>query len=179
MKKNKLAIAVAVLLSCSALSSCIGSFALTHKVLDWNKNVGDKFVNEVVFLCFHIIPVYPVAMFADAVVFNSLEFWDQPNPIAANNVKYIKGNKGNYKIESNQAGYVVTNQKTKEVMTLSFNKESKSWEAQSDGQTVTFLTFVDATHVKLYGSDKVIELSQAGVLAYQAMVSAKTFIACK
>jgi hypothetical protein len=179
MKKNKLAIAVAVLLSCSVLTSCIGSFALTNKVLNWNRHLGDKFLNEVVFICFNIIPVYPIAVFADAVVLNSLEFWDQSSPIAVNNVKYIQGDKGNYKIESNQAGYKVTNQKTKEVMRLSYNKENHSWEAQSKGQSVTFLTFVDATHVKMYGSDQVIELSQAGVVAYQAMANVNTFVACK
>ena len=57
------------------LSSCIGSFQLTNKVKDWNESLGDKFINEVVFLAFHIVPVYPICMFADKVVFNSVEFW--------------------------------------------------------------------------------------------------------
>ena len=49
----------ALLLSASlVLSSCIGSFQLTNKVKDWNDGVGDKWINEVVFLAFHIIPVY-------------------------------------------------------------------------------------------------------------------------
>jgi len=80
MKKGKLVVAVSAFMACSLMfSSCIGSFTLTNKVLAWNKTVGDKFVNEVVFLCFNIIPVYSVSIFADAVVLNSLEFWTGSN----------------------------------------------------------------------------------------------------
>jgi hypothetical protein len=74
MKKNfKL---VAVLLSVSLmLSSCIGSFNLTNKVKAWNEGLGDKFVNELVFIALHVVPVYEIAIFIDAVVLNSVEFW--------------------------------------------------------------------------------------------------------
>ena len=41
-----------------SLSSCIGSFGLSNKVLDWNNQIGGKFVNEVVFIAFWILPVY-------------------------------------------------------------------------------------------------------------------------
>jgi len=179
MKKGKLIITSICLSCCIVLSSCIGSFTLTNKVLAWNKTVGNKFVNEVVFLCFNIVPVYSVAMFADAVVLNSLEFWTGSNPMAANNVKYIKGDKGNYKIESNQAGYKITNQSTKETVVLTYNQTDKSWSAQSKGEKVTFMTFIDANHVKMYGSDKVIELTQADVIAYQAIANSNMAFACK
>ena len=50
MKKTKLTLAIAITLACSmTFSSCIGSFALTNKVLSWNKQIGSKFVNELVF----------------------------------------------------------------------------------------------------------------------------------
>jgi len=94
-------------------------------------------------------------------------------------VKFIKGNKGNYKVETLQAGYRITNQKSKEQVVLSYNKESKSWSAESNGKEVTFLTFIDANHVKVYGSDKVIELSQAGVVAYQAIANSTLAVACR
>ena len=46
MKKKYLSLAVALtLMSGLVLSSCIGSFSLTHKVHNWNKQVGSKFVN--------------------------------------------------------------------------------------------------------------------------------------
>jgi hypothetical protein len=179
MKKGKLIFASVGLSCVLLLSSCIGSFTLTNKVLAWNKTAGNKFVNEAVFVCFNIIPVYSVAIFADAVVLNTIEFWTGSNPVAANSVKYIKGDKGNYKVESNQAGYKITNESTKEQVVLSYNKDNNSWSAQSNGETVTFMTFIDANHVKMFGSDKVVELSQAGVLAYQAIAEANMSVACK
>ena len=81
MKKNfKL---VAVLLSMSLmLSSCIGSFNLTNKVKDWNEGLGNKFVNELVFIGMHIIPVYPLTLLADGIVLNTIEFWTGDKVIA-------------------------------------------------------------------------------------------------
>ena len=51
MRKSNLKL-VATILVCGAFlfSSCIGSFALHGKLLDWNRNISSKFVNELVFL---------------------------------------------------------------------------------------------------------------------------------
>ena len=59
MKKFNLKLAATVMV-CGAFlfSSCIGSFALHGKLLSWNQGVSNKFVNELVFLAFNIIPVY-------------------------------------------------------------------------------------------------------------------------
>ena len=59
---------IALLLVTVVLTSCYGSFKLTRSLWDWNGTVGDKFVNELVFLAFVIVPVYEVATFVDAVV---------------------------------------------------------------------------------------------------------------
>jgi hypothetical protein len=75
-----LAVATLGLLSSSA---CFGSFNLTRKVWTFNKNVSpDKFVQELVFLAFAVIPVYSIAGFLDAVVINSIEFWTGENPVS-------------------------------------------------------------------------------------------------
>ena len=53
MKKSHFSLAIAIALACTlTFSSCIGSFALTNKVLNWNKQIGSKFVNELVFVAF-------------------------------------------------------------------------------------------------------------------------------
>ena len=49
MKKNFKFFAVLMSMSL-VLSSCIGSFGLTNKVKAWNEGLGDKFVNELVFV---------------------------------------------------------------------------------------------------------------------------------
>ena len=54
MKKVYITAAMAaLLLGSSTLTSCIGSFALTNRVLSWNKQVGSKFVNELVIQYLH------------------------------------------------------------------------------------------------------------------------------
>ena len=73
--KKTLKLSALLLAATILFSSCIGSFRLTNKVKDWNNNVSNKFVNELIFLAFHIVPVYEVTMFVDALVLNSVEFW--------------------------------------------------------------------------------------------------------
>ena len=69
MKKVYITAAMAaLLLGSSTLTSCIGSFALTNRVLSWNKQVGSKFVNELVFFAFWVLPVYEVTSIADLLV---------------------------------------------------------------------------------------------------------------
>ena len=84
MRKNK-TFFVCALLSCSIMcSSCIGSFKLWNGLLEWNKSLGNKFVNELVFIALNIVPVYGIASFADILVLNTIEFWSGSNPMAAN-----------------------------------------------------------------------------------------------
>ena len=62
MKHLKLTTACVVLASSVALTSCIGSFGLTNKVLAWNKQLtNNNFVNELIFIGLHIVPVYEVS----------------------------------------------------------------------------------------------------------------------
>ena len=73
-------------------SSCIGSFRLTNKLLAWNQTIDSKFVNELVFIAFCIVPVYPISAMADLIVINSIEFWSGENPVAdTGKVKTIEG----------------------------------------------------------------------------------------
>ena len=65
------------------LGGCYGPFYLTRKVYNWNGRVGDKWVNEIVFLVISWVPVYSVSVLADALIFNSIEFWTGDNPMAA------------------------------------------------------------------------------------------------
>jgi len=74
MKKMRMVLAVLAL--GFLVSSCYGPFELTRKLWKWNGSVGDKWVNEGVFLVLNVVvPVYGVASFVDAVVLNSVQFW--------------------------------------------------------------------------------------------------------
>ncbi len=88
--KKFISLVLVVCLFSFVLSGCYGSFQLTRKLWKWNGEVGDKWVNEVVFLVMNIVPVYGVCTFVDAIVINSIEFWTGKNPVTAANGKTIK-----------------------------------------------------------------------------------------
>ncbi len=175
MRKKHLIVAAVVALSASMMmQSCIGSFALFNKVKSWNDRVGDKFVNEVVFVAMWILPVYELSFAADLLILNSIEFWSGTNPaLAQNKVEVIDGKDAQYLVASNEQGYVITNMKTKQQTRFNFNAEDNSWSLENNGQQVTLFTYVDDSHVNVLkrdGSYTTIELSQQGVMAYQELI---------
>lgn len=140
----------AVLLSATILcSSCIGSFGLTNKVKDWNEGLGDKFVNELVFLGLHIVPIYPIAIFVDAVVLNSIEFWSGENPVTATGeTKIVKNTAGeDVQITAMENGYTLSN--GSENMQLIYNESEMTWNAVYNNQTTEIIKFVDENNALL------------------------------
>lgn len=174
MRKKHLILATVVALSASMMmQSCIGSFALFNKVKNWNDHVGDKFVNEIVFVAMWVTPVYELCFVADLFILNSIEFWSGENPALASEVKVVDGKDAKYLVARNEGGYTITNMTTKQVTRFNFNAEDNSWSLENNGQEVKLFTFVDDTHVDVItrdGSYTRVELSQPGVLAYQELV---------
>ncbi len=174
MKKCVFTVATVIALCSSMMfTSCIGSFKLTNKLLSWNNNIGNKFVNELVFVAFWILPVYEVSGLADLLVINSIEFWSGSNPVAQGK-KYIDGKDGRYMVECDGKGYTITSENDGSVVRLDFDEDTREWSTEINNERVVFLTFVDDTHVKLptpSGDYKVVEVSEAGLYAYQQIAS--------
>ena len=151
-------------------TSCIGSFSLTKSVMSWNRSIGSKFVNELVFFAFWILPVYEVTALADVLVINSIEFWSGENPLSAS-VKAVDTDHGRYMIACDGKGYTVTHQDSGQSVRLDFDVPSQTWSVQTpEGDKVPFMTFIDDSHVRMVtpaGDFREVELSAAGVLAYQ------------
>ncbi|NDV47487.1 DUF3332 domain-containing protein [Paludibacter sp. 221] len=168
MKRKISTVAVALTLVASiGFTSCIGSFGLTSKVYSWNKSLGDKWINELVFLALYIVPVYEIALFADAVVLNTIEFWTGSNPIAAGDVKKVEGENGIYAIETTENGYDITNEQGQEV-SLIFDEESKTWSSVAGDESVKLITIEDESNAVVYlpnGEMQNVELSADGILA--------------
>lgn len=176
MKKRYLTFALASVLACSlTLSSCIGSFRLTNSVLKWNNQVGSKFVNELVFFAFWILPVYEVTSLADILVINSIEFWSGKNPLTAS-TKVIETSDAKYLVDCDGTGYTVSNCATGEKIRLDFIEDTQSWAFNIDGELHPFMTFVDNTHVKMLtpsGDFRLVDLTEDGVMAYRQEVNAE------
>ena len=180
MRKRRLIIAIVVAISASMMmQSCIGSFALYNKVMNWNDHVGDKFVNELVFVAMWILPVYELSFVADLFILNSIEFWSGSNPaLAQAETKIVDGKDAQYLVARDATGYEITNMTTKQVTRFNFNAEDNSWSIENNGKEVKLFSFVDDTHVNVLlrdGSYTTVELSQAGVLAYQDLVGVDAF----
>lgn len=136
MKKSKTVLVCTILSSSILFSSCIGSFGLWNSLKDWNQGVSNKFVNELIFLAFHIVPVYEVAYLADILVLNSIEFWSGSSPIASiGEVKTVKGENGEYLVKTNEDGYTITKKGEDKSVDLVYNKEKNTWNAVADGQS--------------------------------------------
>lgn len=181
MKSKFNYVIVAALLSSSLLfSSCIGSFSLFNKLLAWNKTVSDKFVNELIFIV--ISPAYGIAMTADVLILNSIEFWTGSNPVASTDIKKIEGKDGIYTVETNKEGHKITKDETGETVYFKFDETEKTWSIESKGETTKLLKVVDDENVVMYlpnGSEMPVTLDQAGVLAFKQVVANDTYFAAK
>lgn len=171
MKKSFKMVA-ALLSACIVMSSCMGSFGLTKKVYDWNETVGDKWVNEIVFVALNIIPVYSITLFVDGIVLNSVEFWTGDNPVAkSGDVKVVKNSKGEeVTIVANENGYNVSNGET--AMNFIFDETDNSWSVEYNN-TVNKLISIDGDNAQLYmlnGETMNVTLDEAGVAMARQMV---------
>ena len=182
MKRGKLTL-VAVVLSGSLLfSSCVGSFSLFNRLSSWNQSVGNKFVNELVFLAFNIVPVYGVAYLADALVINSIEFWSGSNPMAnVGDVKKVKGENGNYMVKTLENGYSIIKEGETASMDLIYNKEANTWNVVANGESAELVKMNNDGTADLFlpnGEKMNVTLDAQGMLAArQATMSNLMFAA--
>ena len=173
MKTKKFFVGISLLLLSSfSFQSCIGSFALTNKVLAWNQNVSNKFVNELVFFAFWILPVYEVTAAADLLVINSIEFWSGNIPLEAHN-KTIKTDEGDYLISVNENGYKIMSPNG-EALNFIFDADSRTWSfCKNDNAAIDFLKFKDESHVQFLdnqGEFVDVELSAEGINDYKTTI---------
>lgn len=184
MKKRSVSFLVVVTLASSILfSSCIGSFSLTNKLLSWNKRIDSKFVNELVFVAFHIVPVYGVSILADILVLNSIEFWSGTNPVAdVGTVKTIEATDGVYTVETKADGYSIQKEGEEAVVDLNFDKAEQSWSIEANGESHKLLKFTDNDEVVMYlpdGQEMTVSADAAGVLAFKQVATNYSFYAAK
>lgn len=182
MRKNKSLFVCILLCSCMLCSSCIGSFKLWNGMKDWNQGLGNKFVNELVFIALHIVPVYEIAYLADLVVVNTIEFWSGSNPMASNEVKEIKGEKANYLVQTNEDGYTITNKDDNMSMNLVYNEANKTWNAVTENESIELIKMNDdgtATINMQNGTSMTVTPDMQGVASVRAAANSSVFFAAR
>ncbi len=178
MKRRFLSVAMVIALASSMMfTSCIGSFGLSSKFLNWNQNIDSKFVNAILFVL--MSPAYAVTMTADLLVINSIEFWTGTNPMHAGLVKEVKGSDGKiYTVETLEDGYKIENE-AGEFAYFKYDFESNVWSSVVDGvETKLMKMDKDADVVTVFlqnGEEKEVELSNDGVLAFEQYMDQNTY----
>lgn len=183
MRKNKLTLVAFVLSGSILLSSCVGSFGLFNRLSSWNRTLGNKFVNELVFLAFNIVPVYGVAALADMLVINSIEFWTGSNPMASvGDVKKVKGEDGsNYLVTTLENGYSITKEGESASMDLIYDQENNTWNVEANEEKTELLKMNNNGTADLFlpnGEKMNVTLDNQGMMAArQAVMSNQMFAA--
>ena len=160
MVKKSIALCISLAIGITSLQGCIGSFKLTNKVLKWNQSVSNKFVNEILFLVLHIIPVYPITIFVDILVINSIEFWTGKNPLAMGpgekETQYVSQNGVEYMIEATQNKFHIVQLEGPnkgDQADLIYNSETKTWLVGNGKEIKRVAQFINDTDVKMYKKD--------------------------
>ncbi|HPS59457.1 MAG TPA: DUF3332 domain-containing protein [Spirochaetota bacterium] len=149
MKKKGIAFALSLALGIASIQGCIGTFGLTGKLYNFNKGIGNKWINELVFFVLIVVPVYEIALVVDALIFNSLEFWTGSNPVSMHpgekEVQYVKNEGKIYKIEATQNRFhivQVDGPEKGETADLVFNPETNTWLAGKGNELKKVVQYV-------------------------------------
>jgi hypothetical protein len=78
----KLKTLAAAALALPLATSCLGPNHAHDGIRNWNATATEtEWVNEIIFLGLHIIPVYPLAYAGDQLIFNTVDYWTGDNPM--------------------------------------------------------------------------------------------------
>lgn len=148
MKRKGIALALSLALGLTSFQGCIGSFGLTGKLYNFNKGLGDKWIQELGFLALLIVQIYTIAFLVDVIVLNSIQFWTGSNPVAMQpgekEVQYVKGETGLYKIEATKNRFHVVQvdgSKAGESVDLVYNPGSDTWSISRENRMRTMVQF--------------------------------------
>lgn len=148
--KKTLKLSALVLATAILCSSCIGSFQLTNKLKDYNDGIGSKWVNELVFVAFCIVPVYEISLLVDAVVLNSIEFWTGDKALAqVGEKKVVKNAKGQaVEITTLENGYCLSDGNSS--MNFIYDEAEQIWSAQYEDQVTNLIKLVNENKAQLF-----------------------------
>ena len=140
---------ITLVLLCFVATGCTGSFNLTKKVYNFHRSQDDKWKDEIFFLGAVLIPIYGICTFADAIVFNSIEFWTGKNPVE---MSKVSGDTKSGKMDA----------------TLSFNRDNGQVIVQSKANSGQ-----EATLVLERKDGVILAKNEQGQMLYSSMANDK------
>ncbi|MCK9206607.1 MAG: DUF3332 domain-containing protein [Salinivirgaceae bacterium] len=161
------------------MSGCYGSFTLTKKVHQWNGSLGNKFVEEAVFLLLNC-GVYEATVFVDAFILNLIEFWTGDNPLGLHegvNKVNIGGNDLTILLKNNKA--TILDAQDQELAVLNFNESDQTWYSTIEGNTQKLMTITE-NQVQLYtASGKTVTVDKADLHSKNTLENYRELVAMK
>lgn len=190
MKKINVFFSIVIIIAIGfAQSSCIGSFKLANKVHKWNQGLGNKFVNELVFLVFIVVPVYEISLLIDGLILNTLEFWTGSNPMAMKTgdqeTKIVEQNGLKYQVTASQNRFDFTQLEGSEKGAkgaLVYNPAKQTWSYEGNNKSIKLieLTKQGTANVFLPNGEIInVDNTQNGIATLQAIIKSKSLIAEK
>lgn len=181
-RKNIRVVSIAIALGLLT-NSCLGSFGLFNKLSTWNRSATkSKFLNEVIFIL--ISPVYVLSGVADALLFNTIEFWSGSNPVAGNigKTRKVMGEDGRYyAVKTLKDGYEITTPEG-ELVRFVHDDASDSWSRVEDGKRTELFRFNHDGTIKAIlpdGTRMDVSLNDYGVHQVRMAVNGGTYWAMR
>lgn len=178
MQRLKISLlSLAVLTTGLAQTACIGPFKLTTKLHAWNSQLGDKFINALVF--FVLLPVYALSLVGDAIIFNTIEFWSGSNPITMKEgeiekeIMLVEGRKFEVTATKNQFAIQELGVEADPVI-LRFDENNLGWDYVVGGKStriVDFLVEGEQTMAKLNAGEETLTFNIAEVATKSQFVA--------
>ncbi len=178
MKYKSTRYVLILLITGLTLNSCIGSFSITNKLYQWNNSIDDKFVKALAFAGLVVVPVYEITLFADGIVFNTIEFWSGSNPVASNNqlneTQIISANGKTYKITAKKNKFIaeqIEGDGKGDKAEIVFDTQNQSWYLHHGTSTIKIVSIQDDIvkiyqpnhEVAIYSINDVLEMSHNGI----------------
>lgn len=167
MKKFTIILLTVSCLSIGVLNTgCYGTFPLTKQIYKFNGSIGDKYVKQVVFWAFFIVPVYEVGTLADVIIFNLIEFWTGSNPLSMDK-KTIKDGDNEYLLTSKDNKLTITQTSGAnkgQTFEILLNKEQNTFYLLKGTEVRPLIKMVDEQTAYLYmpnGETKVVNPSMS------------------
>ena len=176
MKKNSMKVMTALIATSLMCSSCmVGSLSLFNKYRDWQTHMtSSKFVNAIVAYVLGAI-CYPITLFVDSLVLNTIEFWSGSNPVHANigQTRQVMGEDGRcYAVTTLENGYELKDANGN-VTLLLHHADDDSWWMEQNGVKQEMFRYSDngkKIQASINGQEQEFSIDEAGV--YQARMTA-------
>jgi hypothetical protein len=160
-------------------AGCFGKFGLTRKVYNFNSKVGDKWVNELVFLVFLVVPVYEISGFIDIVFLNLIEFWSGSNPVTMapgkTETQLVKVAGKSYNLTASHNRFHFESVDKKFIQDLVYNEKTKTWAVVTNNKSIDVCTYNSDGSVTVYKANHTNSIYTTDALKKMAENTALAF----